>query len=157
MTRVWSVSMVGAIRPMPPLTGCTMNVNTPSAAHDALSGAVPGEKVCIIGDLGDWRMKVGYSGTAGADSDRGRWPDQSGRHQGRRLHVIVEGFTVLNTPSPEIQINSNNVTLRNTVARNPLSPGSDNLRLTGDDITIAQHARRGQRARRKPQQWRHQS
>jgi hypothetical protein len=73
----------------------------------------------------------------GTDPGRGRWPDQVNGIEIQAFNVIVDGFTVLNAKSPEIQINGNNVTLRNTVARNPIRPGSDNIQLTGDNITIS--------------------
>jgi hypothetical protein len=127
----------GAVRPAPPLTGCTQTATNPDTAHDALVDATPGAKICIIGDLRGWRMKIGYSGTEQAPIQVvGDGQTRVGSIEVEALNVIVDGFNVLNTPSPQVQINSNNVTVRSVVALNPLRPGSDNVQVNGDYITI---------------------
>jgi hypothetical protein len=128
----------GAVRPLPALAGCTATATDPESAKQALSKASPGDKVCITGDLSGWRMKVNYSGTDQAPVQV--VGDGHTRVDGidiQAVNVIVDGFTVLNAQSPEITITGNNITLRNTVARNPTSPGSDNLTFFGDNIKIA--------------------
>ncbi|WP_445183376.1 hypothetical protein ACTXG6_33405 [Pseudonocardia sp. Cha107L01] len=127
----------GAIRPLPAPSGCTATGTDPASAKQALDKAAPGDKVCITGDLSNWRMKVNYSGTEQAPVQV--VGDGHTRVNGIDVeagNVIVDGFTVLNAKSPEVAIAGNNVTLRNTVARNPTSPGSDNVTFSGDNIKI---------------------
>ncbi len=127
----------GAVRPAPPLTGCTQTATNPDTAKDALVGAVAGSKICIVGDLSGWRMKIGYSGTAAAPIQVvGDGRTRVGSIEIEAQNVVVDGFNVLNSPSPQIHINGNNVTVQNVVALNPIAPGSDNVLVNGDDITI---------------------
>lgn len=127
----------GAVRPTPPPTGCTQTVTSPDTAKDALVGAPPGSKICIVGDLSSWRMKIGYSGTEQAPIQVvGDGQTRVGSIEIEAQHVVVDGFNVLNTPSPQVHINGNNVTVRNVVALNPLRPGSDNVLVNGDNILI---------------------
>lgn len=130
----------GAVRPAPPLTGCTQTATNPDTAKDALVGAAPGSKICIVGDLSGWRMKVGYSGTEQAPIQVvGDGFTRVGSIEVEAQHVVVDGFNVLNTPSPQVQIHGNNVTVRNVVALNPLRPGSNNVQINGDNVTITQN------------------
>jgi len=128
----------GAVRPMPALTGCAHTGTDPASAQQALVDASPGDKVCITGDLSGWRMRVLYSGTDQAPIRVvGDGETRVGGIEVEALNVVVDGFTVLNAQSPEISIKGNNVTVSNTVARNPIRPGSDNVQLAGDNITLS--------------------
>jgi hypothetical protein len=128
----------GAIRPLPAPTGCARTASDPAAAQQALIDAVPGDRVCITGDLSGWRLRVLYSGTAQAPIQVvGDGDTRVGGIEIEALNVVVDGFTVLNAASPEISIKGDNVTLSNTVARNPIRPGSDNVQLTGTGITLS--------------------
>jgi hypothetical protein len=127
----------GAIRPLPALAGCTATVSDPVAVRDALSKVSPGDRVCITGDLGSYRLKIIYSGTEQAPIHV--VGDGNTRVNGIEINaanVIVDGFTVLNARSPEVEIEGNNVTLQNTVARNPVSPGYDSLYFFGNNVKI---------------------
>ena len=128
----------GAVRPMPAPTGCAHTGTDPVSAQKALLDAAPGDKVCITGDLSGWRLRVLYSGTEQAPVQVvGDGETRVGGIEIEALNVVVDGFTVLNAASPEISIKGNNVTLRNTVARNPIRPGSDNVQLAGANITLS--------------------
>ena len=127
----------GAIRPLPALSGCTRTLADASSAKEALSKAKPGDKFCITGDLGDFRMKINYSGTeqapiqvVGDGQTRVRGIDVDASY------VLVDGFTVLNAKSPEIQLNGVNITLQNTVARHATTAGYDSMQFFGDNIKI---------------------
>jgi hypothetical protein len=127
----------GAIRPLPALSGCTRTLTDATSAKEALSRASPGDKICITGDLGDFRMKVNYSGTeqapiqvVGDGQTRVRGIDVDASY------VLVDGFTVLNAASPEIQLNGVNITLQNTVARHATTEGYDSVQFFGDNIKI---------------------
>jgi hypothetical protein len=127
----------GAIRPLPAPTGCTVTGTDPASAKQALDNAAPGDRVCITGDLSAWRMKVSYSGTeqqpvqvVGDGHTRVNGIDVEAGN------VVVDGFTVLNATSPEISIVGNNITVQNTVARNPTGPGSDVVNIAGDNVKI---------------------
>ncbi|MDT7658609.1 MAG: hypothetical protein QOF38_3324 [Pseudonocardiales bacterium] len=100
----------GAIRPLPALAGCTATVSDPVAVRDALSKVSPGDRVCITGDLGSYRLKIIYSGTEQAPIHV--VGDGNTRVNGIEINaanVIVDGFTVLNARSPEVEIEGNNV------------------------------------------------
>lgn len=127
----------GAIRPLPALVGCTKTATDAPSAKAFVAKVVPGDRICITGDLGNFRMKVSYSGTeqapiqiVGNGQTTLRGIDVSGSN------VLVDGFTVLNGKSPEISLRGTNVTLQNTVARGSSAPGGDNLYFFGDNIKI---------------------
>jgi hypothetical protein len=128
----------GAVRPLPPPVGCTGVATDAATAKQLLADAVPGARICVTGDLGDWKMKIGYSGTREAPVHvLGDGRTSVGGIEVEALNVVVDGFNVLNSPSPQITISGDNVTVRNTVALNPKRPGSDNIQINGDDVTIS--------------------
>lgn len=128
----------GAIRPLPALTGCTATATDSTSAQDALRKAAPGATICITGDLRNWFMRILYSGSVQAPIHVvGDGQTRVGSIEVEAENVIIDGFTVLNGKSPEIQMTGSNITLRNTVARNPTSPGSDNVQMAGNNITIS--------------------
>jgi hypothetical protein len=127
----------GAIRPLPAPTGCTATGTDPDSAVQALAKASPGAKVCLTGDLSSWRMRILYSGTEQAPVQVvGDGHTRVEAIEVQAVNVIVDGFTVLNAQSPEISLVGNNITLRNTVARNPTSPQSDVVSVSGDNVKI---------------------
>lgn len=130
----------GAIRPVAPLTGCATTATDPASAQEALRKADPGATICIAGDMRGWHMRILYSGTAQAPIHIvGDGQTRVADMEVEADNVVIDGFTVLNGKSPEIQLTGNNITLRNTVARNPLSPGSDNIQLAGNNITLSRN------------------
>jgi len=127
----------GAVRPLPALSGCTRTATNASTAKEAMSKAAPGDKVCITGDLGNFRMKILYSGTDQAPIQVvGDGQTRLGGIDVGGSNIVVDGFTVLNGKSPEIQLGGNNITLQNTVARNATTAGYDSLYFFGDNIKI---------------------
>jgi hypothetical protein len=127
----------GAIRPLPALSGCTRTATDPISTKEVLSKPVPGDKICITGDLGNFRTKVLYSGTDQAPIQV--VGDGQTRVRGIEVdanNVVVDGFTVLNAKSPEVQLFGNSITLQNTVIRNATSSGFDNLYFFGNNIKI---------------------
>ena len=127
----------GAIRPLPEPTGCTASATDADSADEALAESKAGDKICITGDLGDYKVKVENPGTPQAPLQVvGDGQTKVNGIDVETDNVVVDGFTVLDASSPEIQLRGNNITLRNSVAKRPTDDDRDNLHFFGDNIKI---------------------
>jgi parallel beta helix pectate lyase-like protein len=136
----------GAIRPLPAPTGCTSTVQSVDSMALTLDTLAPGDKVCVLGDLGSARLTVRQSGTAQA-------PIQilgDGRTVVRGItveasYVTVGGINALNPEAPGISLTGNNITLENSTSISPRGDDGDALRFWGNNITIRHNTMRDTR------------
>ena len=127
----------GAIRPLPEPTGCTTIATDGDRMRDALAKASPGERLCVLGTLGNSRLTIARSGTAarpitivgdGHTVVRGITV--------RGNNVVVDGINSIRGWAPGIELTGNNITLRNNTSITPRGDDDDGLRFYGNHIRI---------------------
>ncbi|HEY2206489.1 MAG TPA: right-handed parallel beta-helix repeat-containing protein [Pseudonocardia sp.] len=127
----------GAIRPLAAPTGCTTTAQDANAMKLALANAQPGNKICVLGDLGDTRLSIKASGTAQAPitvAGDGRTIVKGVTV--RANYVTVTGVNAVKPKAPGISLDGNNITVENSTSVNPHGDDGDGLRFWGDNIVL---------------------
>ncbi|GAA5151713.1 hypothetical protein GCM10023321_19210 [Pseudonocardia eucalypti] len=136
----------GAIRPAPAPSGCTKTVTDPFGMPAALANAVPGDKICLVGDLSDRRLELRTSGTP-------KQPIQvvgDGRTLVKGItlegsYLSVSNINAVNPEAPGISLMGSHLTVENSTSIEPRANDGDGLRFWGSDITIRHNTIRNTR------------
>jgi hypothetical protein len=120
-----------------PQTGCTQKATDPSGLERALSDASGGAVICVTGDFGDARLKIGKGGSEGSPLQV--LGDGRTRVKGITVtadNVVVDGFVADEPRAPGASLKGNNITLRNTTINGPRRDDGDGIRFWGSNIKI---------------------
>ncbi|MBV9315653.1 MAG: right-handed parallel beta-helix repeat-containing protein [Pseudonocardia sp.] len=121
----------------PEQSGCTKEITDRGGLSQALSGARPGDKICVkVADLGA-RLEITKGGGQGA-------PIQiigTGKTATRGItikadNVVVDGFVAEGAQAPGISVTGNGITVRNNTITRPTGGDGDGLRFFGNHIAI---------------------
>jgi hypothetical protein len=127
----------GAVRPTPAPTACTKNVGDSTLLASILAGAVPGDRICLTGNLAPERLAMNISGTArqpisilgdGHTTVRGISVDAS--------YVTLSDIDAVGAAAPGISLFGDHLTLRDSTSISPRGNDGDGIRFWGTNITI---------------------
>jgi hypothetical protein len=122
---------------IPDQGNCTTQVTDGAGLSQAITGARPGDRICITGDLGTVRLEIGRGGTEQAPlAIIGNGQTVVKGITVQASNVLVDGFQVLNAQAPGIEITGNNITIRNNTVKHPTGGDFDGLRFFGNNLRI---------------------
>ena len=122
---------------IPDQANCTKQVTDGAGLSQAITGASPGDRICITGDLGSVRLEIGRGGTERAPlAIVGNGQTVVKGITVQASNVLVDGFQVLNSQAPGIEITGNNITIRNNTVKHPTGGDFDGLRFFGNNLQI---------------------
>jgi hypothetical protein len=136
----------GAIRPAPAPAGCTKTAVDPQGMQQALDSAVPGDHICLSGDMGDARLVLNNSGTARAPiTVSGDGHTSVHGISVEASYVTVENIDAVRPDAPGISLFGDHITLRNCTSISPRGDDGDGLRFWGSNISIVHNTIRDTR------------
>jgi hypothetical protein len=109
-----------------PLSGCSAQVSDGAAMTRAMSGAQPGDRICLTGDMRDTRPIVILGG--GKAVTKGITIEAD--------HVVVDGVIAQQPEAPGISLTGTNITLKNSASLSPRKGDGDGIRFWGTDLKI---------------------
>jgi len=127
----------GAIRPLPEPTGCTVTATDAQSLDAAMSSAAPGQRICVLGTIGNKRLILAASGTADqpiAVVGNGRTIVRGITVEGN--HITIDGINSVSGWAPGIELTGDNITLRNSTSISPRGDDQDGLRFFGNNLEI---------------------
>jgi hypothetical protein len=127
----------GAIRPLPEPAGCTVTATDAHTLDAAMSSAAPGQRICVLGTIGNKRLILSASGTAEqpiAVVGNGRTIVRGITVEGN--YITIAGINSVSGWAPGIELTGDNITLRNSTSISPRGDDNDGLRFFGNNIQI---------------------
>ncbi len=110
----------------------TLSVPTPDDAE----AAEPGDVVCFTDDLADERLVITHGGTAEQPIT---YAGDGAEVDGITIeadHVVVEGYVAERPEAPGVEMEGDDITLRDTIVTSPEGGDGDGIRFFGDDLHI---------------------
>ncbi|WP_051580602.1 right-handed parallel beta-helix repeat-containing protein [Pseudonocardia acaciae] len=120
-----------------PATNCTVQAGDPAAMAAATSGANPGDRICLAGDMGGQRLELRRSGTperpivvlgGGRATTKGITVDAS--------NVVIDGVIARQPSAPGWSLKGTNITVSNSASLSPRGDDGDGIRFWGNGIKI---------------------
>lgn len=126
----------GVGQPLPQVN-CTKQATDAASMEAVLASAVPGDRICLSGDMRDTRLDVQRSGTfeqpiiilgGGRTVTDGITVEAD--------HVLVDGVAAEQPEAPGMYLRGNNITVQNNSVISPQGDDGDGIRFFGRDIRI---------------------
>ncbi len=118
-------------------TNCTRRASDARGMQLALSGASPGDRICLTGDMNDTRLEIGRSGTSEAPIViLGGGTTRTAGITVEADNVVVDGVAARQPHAPGISIRGTNITVRNSTSISPRGGDGDGIRFWGNNIKI---------------------
>lgn len=118
-------------------TNCTRRATDGSGMQLALSGASPGDRICLTGDMGATRLEISRSGTSEAPIIvLGGGTTATAGITIEADNIVVDGVAARQPRAPGISIRGTNITVRNSTSISPRGGDGDGIRFWGNNIKI---------------------